>query len=87
MIIKVKVTPNSSRTQFTSFDGELLCVKLCTPPVEGKANNELLKFLSKQLKLPKTSIEILKGDKSKHKSIELPIDEVFFQEKIAEILQ
>lgn len=87
MIIKIKVTPNSSKTQITSFIDDILNVKLCTPPVDGKANGELIKFLSKQFKVPKTSIEILKGDKSKHKSIELPIEQEFFKEKITEILQ
>ena len=44
-------------------------VKLTAQPIEGKANKALVEFLSKQLKIPKTSIEILRGETSKDKTL------------------
>ena len=44
-------------------------IKITAQPVDGKANKALIEFLSKQLKIPKTSIEILKGHTSKEKTV------------------
>ena len=44
-------------------------VKVTAQPIENKANKALIEFLSKTFKIPKTSIEILKGDTSKEKTL------------------
>lgn len=51
-------------------DGTLK-VHLKAPPVDGKANEELIKFLSKEWKIPKSKILILKGLMSKNKIVEV----------------
>ena len=72
VIIEVKVVPNSSKN-FISNEGEFLKVKLTAPPVDNKANKALIEYLSKLLKIPKTSIVLQSGATSKNKRIELPI--------------
>ena len=52
------------------IDGALK-IKLKAPPVDGAANKELIKFLSKKFKIPKTDISIKKGGSSKTKEIEI----------------
>ncbi|MGL6140503.1 MAG: DUF167 domain-containing protein, partial [Planktothrix sp.] len=42
------------------------------PPVEGKANQELIKFLAKHLGIPKSQIIIKSGLSSRHKFVEVP---------------
>jgi uncharacterized protein (TIGR00251 family) len=49
IILRVKVTPNSSRNALVPGQGDRLSVKLTSPPVEGKANKQLLKFIGKKL--------------------------------------
>ena len=61
LIAKVKIIPNSSKNDIVLED-EFVKVKITAQPVENKANKALIEFLSKSFKIPKTSIEILKGD-------------------------
>ncbi len=69
---KLKIVPNSSRNEIAEemADGTLK-VRLKAPPVDGEANKELVKFLSKEWKIPKSSIEIKKGKTNKNKIIEI----------------
>ena len=69
-IIKIRVSPNASKSEITEIlaDGTIK-IKLKAPPIDGKANNELIKFLSKEWEIPKTNITITKGKTSKNKII------------------
>ena len=71
IIIDVKVVPNSSKNSISN-EGEFLKIKLTAPPVDNKANKALIEYLSKQLKIPKTSIELKSGATSKNKRFVLP---------------
>jgi len=53
-------------------------VRIHAPPVEGKANAYLIKFLSKHWKIPRASIEILSGKTGRNKRIRIlyPTDEL-----------
>lgn len=57
LIIKVKIVPNSSRNEII-LEEEFIKVKVTAQPIENKANKALIEFLSKQFKLPKTSIQL-----------------------------
>lgn len=63
----IKVVPNSSKCEIYGIIDGCLKIKLDVPPVEGKANEKLVKFLSKILGVSKTSIEILSGETNKNK--------------------
>jgi uncharacterized protein (TIGR00251 family) len=65
--ISVRVIPGSSKCEISGLIDNSLKIKLDVPPVEGKANEKCIKFLSKLLGVPKTSIEIVSGEKSKNK--------------------
>jgi len=67
VILKVKVTPGSSRNSVAQLSEDRLSVKLTSPPVEGKANKQLIKFLSKKLGVPPSSISIMRGMTSREK--------------------
>ena len=68
VIVKVKIVPNSSKNDIIIED-EFIKVKVTAQPIENKANKALIEFLSKRFKIAKTSIEILKGDTSKEKTL------------------
>lgn len=63
--------PRSSKSEIVGIHDGMLKVKLKSPPVDGQANEALIKYLAKLIKLPKTSVVIAKGDKSKRKKIKL----------------
>jgi uncharacterized protein (TIGR00251 family) len=72
---KVKAQPNSSINKIAGiYDEDSIKINIKAPAVEGAANKELIKFLSKQFKISKSDITI-KGETSKRKTITLPINE------------
>ena len=64
LIVKVKIIPNSSKNDII-LEEEFIKVKVTAQPIENKANKALVEFLSKSFRIPKTNIEIVKGDTSK----------------------
>lgn len=68
LIIKLKISPNASKNEIIKTD-EMVKVKVTAQPIENKANKALIEFLSKNFKVPKSSIEIIKGETSKEKTI------------------
>ena len=68
LLIRIKIVPNSSKNDLIIED-EFIKVKVTAQPIENKANKALIEFLSKRFKVPKTSIEIVKGDTSKEKTL------------------
>jgi len=52
-------------------DGEVYKIKVTSPPVDGKANRELISLISKKLGIPKSSIEIVSGKTSRMKVLRL----------------
>lgn len=71
ILLRVRAVPNSSINKIAEVQDEALRIKIKAPAVEGAANKELVKFLSKLLKVSKSSIEILKGETSKVKIIRI----------------
>lgn len=70
-IINIKVLPRASRNQLEKISDTHWRVKLTTAPIGNKANLALIKFLSKELNLKKSQIEIVKGEKSRDKLIKI----------------
>ncbi len=72
MIFTIKVKPNSKNQSIEEQPDGSLIVHLKSPPVDGKANQELIVLLSKKFKVPKSSIAIKCGLSSKNKLVEIP---------------
>jgi uncharacterized protein (TIGR00251 family) len=71
LTIKIKVEPRSSKSGIVGPHGDALKVKLMSPPVEGKANKELIEVLARELKVKKKDIEIVAGQSSKNKVVRI----------------
>ncbi len=71
----VKVKPNSKQQQIIDEADGSLTIRLKSPPVDGKANEELIKVLSKKYNVPKSYIRIKSGASSRQKLIEIDLDE------------
>ncbi len=82
--LAVRVTPRASKNEIVDIlsDGTVK-VHLTAPPVEGKANEALLKFLSKVLEVPVRQLEIVAGGSSRDKLISvIDMDANMVHEKI-----
>ena len=67
--VSILVQPNAGRNEVVGFEDGALRVKIAAPPVKGRANRELVDFLSKRLGVSKGSITIEKGLTSRKKLI------------------
>ena len=74
MQINIKVKPNSKEQKIIEETDGSLIIRLKSPPVDGKANKELIKVLSKKYNVPKSYIRIKSGVSSRQKLIEIDTD-------------
>ena len=68
---RVKVTPRAARKEFSGGRGGIAKIKLNEPPLEGKANKGMIKFLSSSFRVPKSAVDILSGERGRNKLIRL----------------
>ncbi|PCJ83529.1 MAG: YggU family protein [Flavobacteriales bacterium] len=71
MILQLKTTPNARKNEIIADAQGNIKVKIKAPPVDGKANKELINFLSDIFDAPKSQIEILSGQTSRHKKVKI----------------
>lgn len=78
MKLALKVTPGAKRNEVLGWEddypqvGRVLKLKIAAPPVEGKANKEIVLFLAKTLGLPKSAVELVHGTSGRIKLAEIP---------------
>ena len=76
--IRIKAQPNASKSELCEIYGEdAIKIRIKAPAVEGAANKELVKFLSKSFKVSKSDIIFKTGQNSKIKIIVFPLTEKF----------
>lgn len=71
VVIDLYVQPGAKISQVCGTHGDRLKLKISSPPVDGKANSEVVDFFASLLKLPKRDIEIISGDKSRNKRVKI----------------
>ena len=67
LLLRLKVQPKASKDEFCEVMGNSLKVRITAPPVGGKANVHLIKFLARQFKVSKSQIQLLSGDTNREK--------------------
>jgi uncharacterized protein len=65
----VYVQPRASKAAFAGIHQNALKIRLTVPPVEGAANKQCIELLAKALAWPKSAIDIVSGQSSRHKQI------------------
>ena len=69
MILELHVQPGASRSEFAGKHGERIKVRLAARAVDGKANQALIEFLAQHYNVPKRSVRIESGLKSRQKRV------------------
>lgn len=69
VVLTIHVTPRASKDEVRGFHGNAIKIRLRAPPVEGKANRELIRFLSRKLDIPARQIALLTGKSGRHKRV------------------
>jgi uncharacterized protein (TIGR00251 family) len=70
-IVKIYLQPKASKNEIVGSYRDGIKVKVTAPPVEGKANDALIRFLAKELGIFPSSIEIVKGHHSREKTLKI----------------
>ncbi|HEX6992106.1 MAG TPA: DUF167 domain-containing protein [Gemmatimonadales bacterium] len=71
LTLRILVQPRASRSEIVGPHGDALKVRLAAPPVDGAANEELVRLLAREYKVPKSAIEIVAGLSSRRKTIRI----------------
>lgn len=69
--LEIQVTPKASRNEIVAFTDGVLRVRIAASPVEGKANKALIRLLSRKLKVRAGDIQILRGERSRKKLVQI----------------
>lgn len=69
--LNLHIQPGAKKTEVAGLHGEALKIRLAAPPVDGKANEALLKFVAETLRLPKSAVSLKSGQSSRHKVLEI----------------
>jgi uncharacterized protein (TIGR00251 family) len=74
-IITIEASPSATRTEVTGINEwrGALQVRIAAQPRDGAANEELMEFLAKRLSVPRSSVKLLKGGRTSHKTIFVPL--------------
>jgi uncharacterized protein (TIGR00251 family) len=70
--LAIRVTPRSSKNEISEIQSDgTIKIHLTAPPVEGKANQELVEFLSQVLEIPPSKIDIVAGSNGRDKLVSI----------------
>lgn len=67
--LTLHVQPGAKRTEVVGLHGEALKMRLAAPPIEGRANETLLKFIAEFFEVPILKVELKQGGQSRHKVV------------------
>ncbi|AYN28933.1 YggU family protein [Buttiauxella sp. 3AFRM03] len=86
LVLRLYIQPKASRDSIVGLHGDELKVAITAPPIDGKANAHLVKYLAKQLKVAKSQVLLEKGDLGRHKQIKI-IDPQHIPTEVAALLE
>jgi hypothetical protein len=69
LLLRLRIQPRSSREAIDEVRDGRLCVRICAPPLDGAANESLIRLLAHALDVPRTSVRLTRGKKSRDKEI------------------
>lgn len=85
ILLTIYAKPNAKKSALLTVSEDALHIALHAKPQDGKANQELIRFLAQLLMIPKTQISLLRGEHGRHKQIKIPLTNTTLQllEKIS----
>jgi len=69
--LTLHIQPGAKKTETAGLHGDALKIRLAALPVDGKANEALIKFIAEALKLPKSAVNLKSGQTSRRKVLEV----------------
>jgi uncharacterized protein (TIGR00251 family) len=85
--LTAQVTPNARRSEVIGMSENVLRIRLHAPPVDGKANVALVRFLAEALDLRKSALTIVAGHTARRKIIEVSGSGMTGEQTVAALIQ
>lgn len=67
--LTLHIQPGAKRSEIAGLHGAALKIRLAAPPLEGRANEALLKFIADMFDVPMRQVELKQGGQSRHKVV------------------
>jgi uncharacterized protein (TIGR00251 family) len=71
LLLDLQVQPRASRDQFVGPLADAYKVRITAPPVDGKANDHLIRFLAKAFGVPRSRVTLVAGESSRRKAVHI----------------
>ncbi len=71
LILSIRLQPRASRDEIVGVHGDQLKIRITAPPVDGKANLHLLRYLAKYCQVPRASVELISGQTGRTKRVRI----------------
>lgn len=69
IVLRIHAKPGAKQNAITDVSSEAVGVQIAAPPIDGEANTELIKFMSKVLQVRKSDLSLDRGSKSREKTL------------------
>ena len=86
MRLSVRISPGAKKTAITKWQDDVLSLRIHAPPIDGRANEELIRFLADIFDVAPTQLAIMMGHTYKQKVIDVPLDQRIVEQKIQEFM-
>jgi hypothetical protein len=70
-LLTVHVQPGASRTECVGIHGDAIKIRLAAPPIDGAANDELIRFIADQCGVPRANVRIRAGEQARRKRLSI----------------
>jgi uncharacterized protein (TIGR00251 family) len=71
IVLNLHIQPRASKSEVCGVQGDALKIRLTSPPVDGAANKLCREFLADLFQVPKSAVEIISGETSRHKRVKI----------------
>ena len=71
IVLSLHIQPGAKRTEVAGVHGKALKIRLAAPPVDGKANAQLIRFLAAAFGVPARAVTLLRGETSREKTVRI----------------
>jgi uncharacterized protein (TIGR00251 family) len=69
VLVRLRIQPQASRNEIVGLHGNAVKIRISATPIDGAANDALIRFLAEQLDVPRSAVRLLSGASSRSKTI------------------
>jgi uncharacterized protein (TIGR00251 family) len=73
-LLELHIQPGAKKSEVAGLHGDALKIRIASPPVDGKANAALVAFVAGALDVPKSAVEVIRGETSRRKCLRVNVE-------------